>query len=38
MDVLEDATAEYKKRTADVPPAIQKKELERLVIEFSWKS
>lgn len=32
------ATAEYEKRTADLPPAIQKKELERLIIELSWKS
>jgi Fic family protein len=35
---LEDATAEYRRRTTDVPPAIQKRELERLVIELSWKS
>ncbi len=35
---LEDATAEYTRRTTDLPPAIQKKELERLVIELSWKS
>lgn len=35
---LEDATAEYKRQTTDVPPAIQKRELERLVIELSWKS
>lgn len=35
---LEDATGEYKKRTTDLPLAIQKKELERLVIELSWKS
>lgn len=35
---LSGATAEYKKRTANLPPAIQKKELERLIIELSWKS
>lgn len=35
---MEEATAEYHRRTSDVPPAIQKKELERLVIELSWKS
>lgn len=35
---LEDATHKYKKRTVDLSPAIQKKELERLVIELSWKS
>lgn len=35
---LNDATAEYLKRTKDLPATIQKKELERLVIELSWKS
>lgn len=35
---LNEATAEYAKRTKDLPPSIQKKELERLVIELSWKS
>jgi|SRR3989338_5778007 len=35
---LESATAEYRQRTEDIPPAIQKKELERLIIELSWKS
>lgn len=38
MSVMEEATTEYKKRITDVSPAIQKKELERLVIELSWKS
>lgn len=38
MRVLEEATREYRRRTADVPEAIQKKELQRLVIELSWKS
>ena len=36
--ILEDATAEYARRTKDLPPAIRKRELERLIIEFSWKS
>lgn len=35
---LEDATSEYKKKTTDLSSTIQKKELERLVIELSWKS
>lgn len=35
---LHEATAEYNSRIGDLPPAIQKKELERLVIELSWKS
>ncbi len=38
LKVLNDANAEYEKRTKDLPPAIQKKELERLIIELSWKS
>jgi fido (protein-threonine AMPylation protein) len=35
---LESATVAYARRTADLPPAIKKRELERLVIELSWKS
>lgn len=35
---LEDATREYKKRIKGLSLDIQKKELERLVIELSWKS
>lgn len=35
---LEVATDKYKKRTADTSATIQKKEMERLVIELSWKS
>jgi len=35
---LENSTANYKKRIMDLSPIIQKKELERLVIELSWKS
>lgn len=38
LKTLEDATREYERRTKDVSPAIQKKELERLIIELSWKS
>ena len=38
LKVLSEATIEFKKRIEDLPPAIQKKELERLVIELSWKS
>lgn len=38
FEQLDRATAEYKKRTKDIPPAIEKKELERLIIELSWKS
>lgn len=38
MRILEEATAEYKKRITDISTAIEKKELERLVIELSWKS
>ncbi len=35
---LKEATLEYHKRTKDLSPVIQKKELERLIIELSWKS
>ena len=35
---LKTATAEYEKRTTDLSETIRKKELERLVIELSWKS
>ena len=38
LKVLNDATKEYERRTKDLPLAIQKKELERLIIELSWKS
>lgn len=38
LRILKNATDVYRRRTADAPPAIQKKELERLVIELSWKS
>lgn len=35
---LEVATKEYQKRSSGISETIQKKELERLVIELSWKS
>ena len=38
LKVLDQATAEYRKRTKDLSPVIEKKELERLIIELSWKS
>src|SRR3989344_2068040 len=37
-EILNNATAEYQRRIKDLPPAIQKKELERRIIELSWKS
>jgi Fic family protein len=38
LKILDDATAAYKTRTEHLPEAIQKTELERLIIELSWKS
>lgn len=38
IKTLVDATNEYKHRTNDISAVIQKKELERLIIELSWKS
>ena len=38
LNRLDAATQEFKKRTAGLSVALQKKELERLVIELSWKS
>ncbi len=38
LEKLHSATNEYIRRTNDLPASIQKKELERLVIELSWKS
>jgi Fic family protein len=38
LGLLQNATNEYDRRTKDLPVAIQKKELERLIIELSWKS
>ncbi len=36
--ILEEATAFYRKQIQDAPPAIAEKELERFIIELSWKS
>jgi fido (protein-threonine AMPylation protein) len=38
LQALECSTREYEKRTENVPAIIAKKEMERLVIELSWKS
>lgn len=38
LEFLKNATDEYQNRIKDLPVAIQKKELERLIIELSWKS
>jgi Fic family protein len=38
LRTLHDATIEYNKRIKNLPASIQKKELERLIIELSWKS
>lgn len=38
LKTLEDSTKEYRERTKGISPTLQKKELERLVIELSWKS
>ena len=38
IKIMDGATAIYNERVKDVPEAIQKKELERLIIELSWKS
>jgi len=35
---LEEASDGYRKRIADLPATIARKELERLIIELSWKS
>jgi len=38
INFLENASTEYIRRTNDLSPVIRKKELERLIIELSWKS
>ena len=38
MESLDNATAEYMRKTKDLPVPIARKELERLIIELSWKS
>lgn len=37
-ETLNEATKKYEQRTRDLSITIQKKELERLIIELSWKS
>lgn len=38
LTMLGEATAVYNQRTENLPADIQKRELERLIIELSWKS
>lgn len=38
VNILEDSTRIYKNRTKDLSDVIQKKELERLIVELAWKS
>lgn len=38
LEILNKATSEYEQRTKDLSDVLQKKELERLVIELAWKS
>lgn len=38
INTLKQATATYQQRIQNLPPAIQKRELERLIVELSWKS
>lgn len=38
LRVLDLATREYRRRSRNVSPTLQKKELERLIIELAWKS
>jgi hypothetical protein len=38
LNVFNKSTIEYRKRTKNLSSAIEKKELERLIIELSWKS
>lgn len=38
LKALNEATINYRHLTKDLSPVIQKKELERLIIELSWKS
>ncbi len=38
LKILDKATNDYRQKASEVSPVIQKKELERLVIELSWKS
>lgn len=38
LNILEEHTRKYKQRMRETSASIQKKELERLVVELSWKS
>src|SRR3990167_1753567 len=38
LETLKSVTDEYKRRIADISATIHQKELERLIIELSWKS
>ena len=38
LESLKKATSDYKKKSEDISDTIKKKELQRLVIELSWKS
>lgn len=38
LSVMQAATAMFEQRSADLSSTLQKKELERLIIELSWKS
>ena len=38
LNIMKETTAEYSKRIKNLSPTLQKKELERLIIELSWKS
>jgi Fic family protein len=38
LEILNEATREYKEKTKNISLVIEKKELERFVIELSWKS
>jgi Fic family protein len=37
-EILNKATENYKKKIKDITPIVQSKELERFIIELSWKS
>ncbi|MEK9155924.1 MAG: Fic family protein [Patescibacteria group bacterium] len=38
LKTLNEATKNYKQKTRDLPEVIEEKELQRLIIELSWKS
>jgi fido (protein-threonine AMPylation protein)/predicted transcriptional regulator len=38
LKIMNEATDKYEKKVKDISPTIEKKELERLIIELSWKS